>query len=157
MSDPATPASKEEAKAAALAAYNSVVENAELQDIRLVSLDFSVQPEYYAALRRSPVAKKQLKKVYDSGFSQFAYDSKTKILGGSFDWLITISESRKKLLVVKVSYKVTYRNVPDVGDVHSAAFVRRVGKFATYPYFRALVAQLSWEAKAELPVMPVLK
>ncbi len=35
-------------------------------------------------------------------------------------------------------------------------FVERVGKFATYPYFRAHCSQLSWESGADLPILPVI-
>lgn len=143
-------------KKAALAAYNSVVEAAELDDITLIFTNFVIKPDYYKVALAQETAHK-VKRELDSDFSAFSYDAERKFLGGKFDWTIDAAFARKKLLSVRASFIVSYENVPDVEQRHMEAFIRRVGRFATYPYFRTLVSQFSWESKAELPPLPVLK
>lgn len=139
---------------AAVSAYNEVVASAELADITLVFVNFVVKPGYYQLSVDDP---SKLKRGFHSDFKAFSYDAKRRRLGGQFDWSIDVSFARKKLLQIKASYVITYDDVPDVGDAHVEAFVKRVGRFATYPYVRNLAAILSWESRAELPILPVLK
>jgi hypothetical protein len=157
MTEPTKSPAGGDEKAAALEAYNAVVADAELSDIRLVSVDFRIRPEYYDLVRNEKVKKLKLKRTFAGEFSNFSFDPKTKMLGGQFEWSISTVSARKKPLQVTVVYFIAYKNVPDVDITHSKAFISRVGRFATYPYFRALVSQLSWESKANLPTMPVLK
>lgn len=142
-------------RAAAVAAYNEVVASADLNDITLIFVNFVVKPGYYQAMAGDDVSK--LRRGFHSDFKAFSYDPEQNRLGGQFDWTIDVSYSRKKLLQIKASYVVTYDNVPDVGNTHIEAFIKRVGRFATYPYLRNLTSHLSWESRAELPVLPVLK
>lgn len=139
---------------AALAAYNEIVEKAELVSITLVATNFLAKPEYYKALSDDD---EKLRRGYGSTFSGFSYDGTSQALSGQFEWGIEATLGRKKLLHVKATYFIVYEDVPDVGNEHAEAFIKRVGKFATYPYFRALVSQISAESRANLPIMPVLK
>ncbi len=79
------------------------------------------------------------------------------MLAGKFKWDVTIKKGRKKLLVIEAVYLVVYQNVPTVPEEPALAFLQKVGKFATYPYFRALVATLAAYARADIPILPVLK
>ncbi|GES45815.1 hypothetical protein RsS62_50670 [Rhizobium dioscoreae] len=144
-------------KAEALEAYNLIVEHADLLDIRLMDLKFSVKPEYFAALREDEEGGRPLSRSFDGELTAINYDSESKTLGGHFTWLTTVTISKKKLLKVEAQYFVVYSGVPEVAKAHLEAYLQRVGRFASYPYFRGLVAHLSWESNAELPVMPVIK
>lgn len=141
---------------AAIAAYNEVVANAELADISLISLNFFVKPEYYSAMSGDAEGRK-VKLEFGDNFGAFFYKEDAAMLGGQFEWSIDANFGRKKLLNIKAEFLIAYRNVPNVGQSHMEAFVKRVGKFATYPYFRALVSQISWGSRVDLPVLPVLK
>lgn len=144
-------------KEAALAAYNSVVADAELRDITLIFTTFVIKPDYYKLALEDEDTASKVKRELDSNFSAFTYDAERRLLGGQFDWSVEATFGRRKLLNARASFIVSYENVPDVDGVHMEAFIKRVGRFATYPYFRSLVSQFSWESKAELPPLPVLK
>ena len=139
-------------KEAALEAYNEIVENAELGDIRLVELHFDVKPVYY-----DDDGRPKHKAKFNCNISNISYDEEPASLGGLIEWSVSIEMGRKKLLSIKAAYIVIYDNVPNVGQNHSEAYFRKVGRFATYPYFRSVVSQLSWASRAELPTLPVLK
>ncbi|SOC46244.1 hypothetical protein SAMN05892877_12170 [Rhizobium subbaraonis] len=157
MSDEIAVAAEGDVKAAALNAYNAVVEHAELLDIRLTDLKFSVKPKFYPLMEAERSGEVSLQRSFDVDVSDSGYDPEIGSLGGVFTWRLKVSQSRTKLLTVDASFFVVYRNVPEVERQHADAYLQRVGRFATYPYFRSLVAQMSWESASELPIMPVLK
>ena len=72
-------------KASALEAYNAVVADAELSDIRLVLVDFRIKPEYYTLIRDEKTKKVKLKRNFSSDLTNFFCDPKTKMLGGQFE------------------------------------------------------------------------
>lgn len=137
--------------------YNNLVHEAELTDIRLVDLKFNAKPAYFAALRGENEGGKALVRAFDGKMSDIFYDKELSTLGGQFDWVTEVKVGGKKLLKVEARYLVVYGNVPSAPEKTRERYIQRVGKFATYPYYRALVSQISWESKTELPVMPVLK
>ncbi|WP_368649813.1 hypothetical protein [Brucella intermedia] len=139
----------------ARAAYNLIVKSAELGDIRLVGLNFKVNPAYYETIEED--GKRKPKNSFGVEISKPAYDADNQILGADFEWKVEITASRKKLLTISATFLAVYFNVPESDAKHHSAYLHRVGRFATYPYFRSLVAQMSWESHTELPVLPVLK
>ena len=138
-------------------AYNKVVAEAELHDIRLLELRFKVKPEYYGCLKDESEGKKKIERSYETEFVELSYDSDQRTLGGQFIWSVDATIGRKKLLTLSATLFVFYSKVPDVSEEVLEKYVNRVGRFATYPYFRGLVARMSWESQADLPIMPVLK
>ncbi|TDK35212.1 hypothetical protein E2F50_13215 [Rhizobium deserti] len=137
--------------------YNGLVRDAELIDIRLVDFKFNVKPQYFSALRDEAEGKKRLVRGFEGFMSDLFHEAEVGTLGGQFDWVTEVKVAKKRLLKIEARYLVVYGNVPEVSDEAKERYIQRVGKFATYPYFRSLVSQISWEAKAELPIMPVLK
>lgn len=137
--------------------YNDLVAKAEIGDIRLVEMKYSVKPEYFGALHRERNDELQLTRSFEGVLTDVRYDENTKTLGGQFDWTTKVISGRKKLLQCEAKYFVIYERVPPTDIVVAEKYLLRVGRFATYPYFRSLVSQLSWESQADLPIMPVLK
>lgn len=139
-------------KAQALAAYNQIVDKAEIGDIRLIGLNFDIKPAYYSG---DDAGKRKAK--FNCDIHDVSYDAESQVLGGIFEWTISVTEGRKKVLTVTAHYFAVYDDTPDVGFEHCEAFFKKVGRFATYPYFRGVVAQLSWASRADLPILPVLR
>lgn len=137
--------------------YNALVHAAELNDITLIDMKFTVKPEYFSWLREESAGKKKLTRAFDGSVSEVFFDSESHMLGGQFDWVTEVKAGNKRLLKIEARYLIVYGNVPETSPVCRDRYMQRVAKFATYPYFRSLVAQISWESKADLPVMPVLK
>lgn len=141
-------------KQARLDAYSDVVEKAELSSIRLATLDFQVQPEYFAAQRRR---KNKPELHLDINTDTTIFDAKSGF-AGIFLSCETGAKAREEDLVrCKAVFLVTYRNLLGCEEEASKAFLERVGKFACYPYFRSLFSSLDWLAGTEMPILPVLK
>lgn len=134
--------------------YNLVVESAELNDVRMIHLNFDVQPEYYQEMMddQSPMAL-----GYTSSFKNVGYDPDARVLGGEIAWKVSCKKGNRRLLKCDVSFYIVYVGLEKVDDEHAIAFLKRVGKFASYPYLRSIVSNVSWNAGAELPALPVLK
>lgn len=145
-------------KSAAVLAYNAVVADAVLADLRLTESRFKIQKSFYALRGREREIRKPLtKREFDSELVAPIYSADKGILAGEFKWTVDVRKGKQKLVFIAATYFILYRNVPKVEEEHAKAFLARVGRFATYPYFRALVARLSAEANADLPILPVLR
>jgi hypothetical protein len=134
-------------------AYNSIVYGAQLRDIALISSNFEVKPQYFSARLENA----QLNHAINMEFSEPSYDDESGLLLAQMDWSVTAKKGRSQHLKLTARYMLTYSGVPSVESRHMSEFIRRVGRFATYPYFRNFVSQMSWASGAELPILPVLK
>lgn len=157
MSDKATDGDTSQADRSEVEIYNNVVASAELGDIRLLDVRYSVRPEYFSALDKERTGEGSLRRGFEGHLVDVRYDEDRKVLGGQFDWTTKVTHSRKRLLFCEAKYFVVYGNVPSIDMSIAEKYLLRVGRFATYPYFRSLISQLSWESQADLPILPILK
>lgn len=131
------------------AEYNDVAMAAQLLEIRLLKSNFSVEPEFSSAEEDVNLSfgREALSCFYEAGGTSVA---------GIFKYHVFGKRGRAKLLKCEAEYVVIYR-VPDTSAEEAArGFCRNVGTFAAYPYFRALVAQLTWGAGVTLPPLPAI-
>lgn len=143
----------------ARAAYNSVVASAQLAAIRLVRSSFVVTPEYLMA-EPSPTAAHSLS--FGGRLAHSDVNAQAGHVLALFEWWVEAKpkDGDEVRLRIDCAYLVEYAGldmqVLGVDDA-ARAFVRRVGRFAVFPYVRALVSRLSAEAGADLPLLPLLK
>lgn len=130
--------------------YNAVVRSAKLNKITLRSSHFDIDVAYF----QTPEEKHKL--GYDDKWKGFSFNPDSGIAGGTIQWSVDVQTGRKKAVKVRTSYVVIYDGLEGHKEHAVRAFIERVGRVATYSYFRSHMAQLSWESGADLPVMPVL-
>jgi hypothetical protein len=116
-----------------------------------------VKPEFYSAISPDAATAAAPKLSFDHDFASVQYTAADQILVGEIHWNVSGKVGRSTPLKINAIYLIAYVNVPDVGTPHAEEFMRRVGRFAVYPYFRAFVAQTSWSAMTDLPVLPILR
>jgi hypothetical protein len=138
--------------------YNAVVQSADLVDIRLTSSKFDIKREYHL-LKRSEAdeEKRSLKLGMSGSLIEFKYVNTEGLMVGNFEWSAFGTKGRKRLISVTARYLVIYRAAKDLEDLYVGAFLENVGKFASFPYFRSLVATYSAAASADLPILPILR
>lgn len=141
----------------AKAEYDRVVESAELRDIKLIRLNFDVRPKFFEVMSSDVPPEPVPTSSFDNKFENLSYDAQEGVLGAQILWSAQMKQSRIKLLAIEAHYIIVYENVAVVEERHALAFLKRVGRFATYPYYRALVSRLSAESGVNLPVLPILK
>jgi hypothetical protein len=134
--------------------YNAVVGAAELKGIRLAGAGFEVKPKYFAMTEAEGEA---IRLSYDREMSDYAFDDEVGLARATFTWRMSAELDTAKLVSTTASYVIVYSNLAGKDPKAAKSFIKRVGAFATYPYFRAFVSQLDWSADTRLPPMPVLR
>ena len=61
------------------------------------------------------------------------------------------------LFCVNARYMIVYKTSRNVEKEYAIAFLKNVGRFATFPYFRSLASHYSSASAADFPILPVLK
>ena len=127
--------------------YNAVATAAHLESIRLISQRFDINPE---CLDDPSLWKLE----FGRQVVACTYHREDGFVAAIIRFEVTAKQGRKRALKCLAEYGVMY-SVPDDAEEEAAmGFCRNVGSFAIYPYFRALVAQLAWNAEISLPPLP---
>lgn len=133
--------------------YHAVTREAQLSTINLLDCRFRVKPELFNEREGEDSRRKFF---FGGHLENQHYDAERGLASGQFTWKVEVKVSRKKAVSLVAIFIIVYENLEGMNANAVEAFVNRVGRFATYPYFRALASQLSWEAGVELPIMPVI-
>lgn len=133
--------------------YNEVVAKAELAFIRLTDLSFKVDSGFLPANE----GDQKDSRTFDGKLLDFLYSSDKGLAAGIFKWSVTIRRNRKIVVRHFATYRVLYEGVTDLKEESVRKYVERVGRIASFPYFRALTSHLDVEAGTRLPPLPVLR
>lgn len=130
--------------------YNSIVARAHLRSIRMTTSHFDMKPE---ALDLDPDAWRH---NVVAGVLDSFLESENGALYGVFSFDVVCRHGRKRVLSVSATYLASYRIQGECDGGACELFIERVGKVATYPYFRSLVASLTAQAGLMMQPLPVL-
>jgi len=131
------------------AEYNAVATAAELLEIRLLKSGFAVEPEFYAAQDEARLS-------FGREVVSCSFDPQDGTVAAIFRYHVFGKQGRSKLLKCEAEYVVIYSIPPSSPEEAARGYCRNVGAFAAYPYFRALVSQLTWGAGITLPPLPAI-
>jgi hypothetical protein len=130
--------------------YKDLTIAASLRDIRLISCDYSIKPEVFEALED----------LENMGFfgapSGFHFDGDTGILVGHYRWTAEVKLGRKKVLKLVSEYLIAYTGLSGFNERYARFYFEKVGRFATYPYFRSDFSYHSSSSGLMLPPLPSL-
>nr|WP_314121364.1 hypothetical protein [uncultured Brevundimonas sp.] len=129
--------------------YNQVVDNATLVTIQLRKHDFDVKAEFY-----DPTLPKKL--GFDRECVGAIYDAESRVVAATYQFVISAKAARRVVLKSVAEYLVMYEFEAEVDQQAAEAFCKRIGLYAAYPYYRALVSQLSAAANLNLPTLPMI-
>ncbi|MFS0741963.1 hypothetical protein ABC365_15340 [Brevundimonas sp. 3P9-tot-E] len=130
--------------------YNDAVGSAHLLDVKMIASDFDIRATYFS------FEKGDLKFSYgcESGVQHYSADDGKLV--GTFHVEAIAKKSRKVLLKSKATYVVAFVVEGRPTEVGALAYLRRVGAFACWPYFRSHFATLCGAAGADAPTLPVM-
>jgi preprotein translocase subunit SecB len=131
------------------AEYNSVAMDARLQSIQLLKLDLDSRPERMTG-------NADLSLSYGRSITSCRYDRDTHTSAAIFQYNVTAKSGRSKAFHCNAEYAVVYSTPEDANVEAAMSFAKHVGSFAAYPYFRALAAQMAWNAGIDLPPLPTI-
>lgn len=129
------------------AEYNAVAKGAALRAINLLASTFKVDVEEMGN-------EDDWKLSYNRRFLACHYDGDRNQVAAIMQYQVIAKSGRKQALKCTADYGVFYEVPADATEEGAIGFCRNVGSFAAYPYFRALVAQMGWNAGLSLPPMP---
>lgn len=132
--------------------YNKVARLAKLEGLLLTASQFVLKPSYFSERRKEG----RVRYVYGTDVKAETYDASAGNASCVWNWSTEAMVGKTKLLSISASYMIIYVGIEDCNEEAVKRFLKRVGRFATYPYFRAHVSQISWESSANLPLMPTI-
>jgi len=135
--------------------YNAAAGSAQLGYIVLLKSEFSVESEL-VALSLSGDAQ-DASPSFTGQIADFSFDAEEGVAQGVFQWDASVKLDRKTVLKLKTSYVVVYSEMKTKNAAAVFHFVRRVGRYASFPYFRQHASHCFASANLSLPVLPVLK
>ncbi len=127
--------------------YNLVAGRALLEDVRLLRVRSDVRPES---------GDKGVTLSYGRDLVSCDYEPDSASAAAIFRFHVTAKAGRKVVFTVQAEYLALYEVGKDAQPNAARAFVKNVGLFAAYPYFRAFVAQVAWNAGMRLPPLPTI-
>ena len=75
---------------------------------------------------------------------------------GDYFWRVDIKHGRRKLLKLRCKYVLIYENVQDCDEKYVQLYFSKIGRFTTYPYFRAEFAAMVSNSGLTFPPLPSL-
>ena len=136
--------------------YSNVVAAANLEAVRLIRATFELAPEF-DSVYPNPEALAAGRLGFGGELKTSQLNAETGVAIGLFSWWIEANHGEKQLLNLNASYAITYTGLMGRDADAVRRFIDRVGRFAIYPYFRALASQFSWASETNLPILPLLR
>jgi hypothetical protein len=132
--------------------YAKVSTAAQLRDIKLLESAYSIKPEVFEVTEDL----ENMNHGFSGECTQLFFDEEAGLALGHYRWSAEVKSGRKKVLKLQADYLVAYTGLTDCDEGHVRFFFEKVGRFATYPYFRALFSHQSSESGLMLPPLPTL-
>lgn len=131
------------------AEYNAVATQAELEAINLLDSRFEVNAECLNESENWTLS-------YGRKVISCTVDSDDGYVAAILRYEVTAKLGRKRAMLCRADYGIYYSIPKESKQEAAVGFCRNVGSYAAYPYFRALVAQLTWNAGINLPPLPAI-
>lgn len=135
--------------------YNDVVRSSQIVSVNLIGNMFFVSPQYCYPEDEGD----QIELTLEENEIFFSYGEDKRSFSGVIEWKARgVSNERKDVhFEIAAKYFVSY--VVDGSHESKAvqAFFHRSAPLTAYPYFRALVSHLTWDAGAPIPPLPIKK
>ena len=133
--------------------YNKVSCSARLMEVRLIESGYMIKPEIAAAFEDMS----NLNLHYSGDCSALDFNLEAGVAVGKFDWLAEVKFGRLKCLKLRATYLLVYANLEGCDADHVRYFISKVGRFATYPYFRSHFSHNVSESQLMMPPLPTLR
>jgi len=128
--------------------YNAVAMGARLDTIKLLDLRLETRPE---------IAEDDgTELAFERHVKSCRHDQETGTAAAIFQFGVSVRNAAGEAFGCRAEYVVLYAMPEDAKPEAATSFCKHVGSFAAYPYFRALAAQMAWNAGVDLPPLPAI-
>lgn len=129
--------------------FNNIAKSSVLKGIQLLSSKF----DYSLAAEN---ADGKLKLNYGGHATACAYVPEEEAVSAIFEFKVEGKKGRKRVFHLVVEYGVSYSIASGLNPAAAEGYCKNVGRFAAYPYFRALAAHLFADADLRVPPLPAI-
>ena len=133
-------------------AYTKVSCSAQLREIKLIASTYTVRPEAFDLVQDMSGFKNN----FSGKCIDYLLSEDDGLAWGRLQWIAEIKSGRRTCLKLSAEYLVLYSDIHDCDEGHVEFYFRKVSRFATYPYFRALFSHHVGETGLVLPPLPTL-
>ena len=133
------------------AEYNDVARSARLEVVRLMKFSFTNEADFLSEADNCKLSHGR--KVLGCSPS----DDGDNYVSAVVRFSVTAKHKRTSLMKCEADFFVMYEVGADLADQAKVGYCRNVGPFAAYPYFRAIVAQMAWNAGVQLAPLPAIQ
>lgn len=130
--------------------YNDFVGRTVLRSIRLIESRFEMKPEALGI--PTSAWRNSLSQQPGDAF----IDEESGIFNGFIRFEMIARHRRKRIVTALAQYMVSYQVTGACDQALADMFVERVGRIASYPYYRVLVATLVSQAGIVMQPLPMI-
>lgn len=134
-------------------AYSKVSLSARLQEVKLIGSNYLVRPEVFGIV--ADIENMDLR--FSGECDNYSFESDDGVCFGHFIWTAEIKSGRKSCFKLKSQYLLLYSNLEGCDAGHVNFFFKKMGRFATYPYFRSHFSHHTSETGIIMPPLPTLR
>jgi len=132
--------------------YGGVSRAAKIREVKLIGSTYSVRPEVLSAMEE--LDRMDLR--YGGECISYTLEPEDGFAFGTFRWNAEVRFGRKSCVKIKSDYLLVYTDLKNQDATHTEYFFRKVGRFATYPYFRSHFSHHVSETGLLVPPLPTL-
>lgn len=133
--------------------YALVAATAQLQEVALTKSEYKIVPSLFWDLEKGEAS---LNSKYHGEAMGSHFDSESGVIAGGYKWMAEIKTGRKLALALRADYMLVYSGLEAQPEEYVQLYFRKLARFTTYPYFRALFATNTSLSNIPLPPLPTL-
>lgn len=133
--------------------YNAVAQSARLRTVSLIGFDYTIKP---SAFELDQSYWENGRKFLSGKMLDIEISLTEDLMIGQYQWAANIKKKTTSTLKVKSIYLLAYEGVAECDPPHLQLYLKKIGRFTTYPYFRALFSTVTGASGLTLPPLPTI-
>jgi hypothetical protein len=133
--------------------YSAVAAAARLRDVKLIRQTYAIKEELYA---NSAIFSEDPNLAFSGEPRELHFEADEGVLLGSYAWSVSIKVGRKQVLSQKAEFFLAYSSLNGKDPAYCSLYFKKISRFTSYPYFRALFATNVMNSGLVLPPLPSL-
>lgn len=133
--------------------YSKTARLARLQEIRLISCNYSVNLKCFMDAEASD---KPMRQGFSGEVSGHHFDQSDGLLVGGYSWSAEVRFGRKKALAIRAEYFLVYSGLSEAKPDYARLYFQKIARFTSYPFFRAHFAVQTSASSLSLAPLPSL-
>jgi hypothetical protein len=132
--------------------YADVATHAKLREIRLIGSEFGIKPQVLTISS----ADLDQKRSFEGGCKRYEFNAENGTALAFYSWTAELKVGRSRVLKLTAEYIMMYSDLDQKPEEYVELYVKRLARFSSYPYFRALFGSQTALSGIQIPPLPSL-